>query len=237
MKRRLLAPLLLLASALAGAEPPLVFIAARNHAEPLSRWDARDRLTGGILLDLGDLIARELGRQAHYLSLPSKRAPQGLRNGQGDLICYSHPDWIGRDGLHWTPLFIANAYVIAAHASAPPLPRLEDLVGQRVGTVLGYRYGEIESRAGFRREDAPDMGANLRKLAAGRLRYALTDLISLQAAQREAPQQLREALRLDPFQAGCALSRRSKLAPAQLDAAIQALQRRGEIERLLARYR
>lgn len=233
--RRWLLALLLLGSAALRAEP-LVFIAARNHAEPLSRWDARDRLVGGILLELGDLLARELGREARYLTLPSKRAPQGLRDGQGDLICYSHPDWIGREGLHWTPLFIANAYVIAAHASAPPLPRLEDLVGQRVGTVLGYRYGEIESRAGFRREDAPDMDASLRKLAAGRLRFALTDLISLQAAQREAPQ-LREALRLDPFQAGCALSRRSKLAPERLDAAIQALQRRGEIERLLARYR
>ncbi len=233
MKRWLL--VMMLAALPAWAEPPLTFIAARNHAEPLSRWDAQDRLVGGILHELADLLARELGREARHLTLPSKRAPQGLRDGQGDLICYSHPDWIGRDGLHWTPLFIGNAYVIAAHPSAAPLPRLEDLVGLRVGTVLGYRYGDIESRAGFHRQDARDMGANLRMLAAGRMAYALTDLISLQAAQRDMA--LREALRLAPFQAGCALSRRSTLAPERLDAAILALQRRGEIERLLARYR
>lgn len=235
MHRLLLLALLLLVGT-ARAEEELVFIAASNHAEPLSRFDAQGRqLVGGIVKELGDLVAKELGRRPRYLSLPSKRAPQGLREGLGDLICYSRPQWIGAD-LHWTPMFIPNAEVIAAHGKAPPLRRLEDLAGQRVGTVLGYHYGTTETRARFLRDDAPDMRANLRKLAAGRMRYALTDLISLQAAQR-GEASLRLALVVERFGAGCALSPRSKLPPQQLDAAVQALLKAGEIDRLLARYR
>lgn len=231
--RRLLLTLLLACGTARAAD--LVFVAASNHAEPLSRFE-KGVLSGGIVKDVGDLLARQLGRRARYLSLPAKRAPAALRAGEADLICYSRPEWIGREGLHWSPMFIPNAEVVAAHVSAPPLQRLEDLEGQRVGTVLGYVYGETEQRGRFRRDDAPDMAANLRKLAAGRTPYALTELISLQAAQRREPS-LREALRLERFEAGCALSARSSLAPAVLDAAVQALVRSGEVERLLARYR
>ncbi len=229
---------LLLGAVLPGAATagePLVFIAATNHAEPLSRFE-NGQLVGGIVKELGDRLAQQLGREARYLSLPAKRAPQGLREGLGELICYSRPEWIGRQGLHWTPMFIPNAEVVAAQADAPALQRLEDLAGQRVGTVLGYHYGEVENQGRFLRDDAPDMAANLRKLAAGRTRYALTEAISLQAAQLQFPA-LREGLRLQPFVAGCALSLRSRLRPAELDAAVQALVRSGEIERLLARYR
>jgi len=230
-----LALALLLLGGAARAQADLVFIAASNHAEPLSRFDEKDRLIGGILKELGDLLARQLGRQARYLTLPSKRAPQGLRDGLGDLICYSRPQWIGAD-LYWTAMFIPNAEVIAAHADSPPLQRLEQLEGQRVGTVLGYRYGDTEVRARLLRDDAPDMTANLRKLAAGRTPYALTDLISLRAAQRQQPK-LRLALQVERFGTGCALSPKSQLKPAELESAVQALVKAGEIERLLARYR
>lgn len=229
--------LLLLTLALsARAEQQLVFMAATNHAEPLSVWE-KERLSGGLLKDLGDLMAAELGREARYLSRPSKRAPASLRDGEADLFCYVRPDWIGSD-FHFSPTVIVNAYVIAAGAEAPALRELEDLRGQRVGTVLGYRYGDIATRGGFVRDDAPTMAANLRKLAAGHVRYALTDAITLRGMLAPSqPSKARLALVLEPFETACALSPRSSLAPAQLDAAVRSLQRSGRLQALLDRYR
>jgi ABC-type amino acid transport substrate-binding protein len=233
MRRALLLLCLLLGLGVANAEA-LVFVAASNHAEPLSRFE-EGQLVGGLVKDLGDLLARQLGRQPRYLTLPSKRAPLGLRNGDADLICYSRPEWIGAD-LHWTPMFIPNAEVIAGAAGAPPLRRIEQLEGQTIGTVLGYQYGQTELQGRFRRDDAPDMAANLRKLAAGRMPYALSDEISLLWAKRQHPA-LHQALLVYRFAAGCALSPRARLSPQQLDAAVQALVKSGAIERLLAGYR
>lgn len=232
--RRLLLGLALLTQLGTARAEELVFVAASNHAEPLSRFE-HGQLVGGLVKDLGDLLARELGRQPRYLTLPSKRAPLGLRNGEADLICYSRPEWIGAD-LHWTAMFIPNAEVIVAAAGAPPLRHIQELKGQALGTVLGYQYGQAELQGQFRRDDAPDMTANLRKLAAGRMRYAFSDEIALHWIRRQHPE-LQLALTVHRFAAGCALSPRSSLAPAALDAAVQALVKRGAIERLLASYR
>lgn len=219
----------------ARAADELVFIAARNHSEPLSVWEG-ERLSGGLIKELSDLLAGQLGRQPRYLTRPAKRAPDALRAGEGDLLCYTRAAWIG-DDFHFTETVIPNAEAVAAATGMARLGRLEELRGEVVGTVLGYQYGEVEMRGRFRREDAPDMAANLRKLGAGRLRYALTDLISLRGAQRARPQEgMQLALLLQPFDTVCALSRRSALPPAELDAALRALKRSGQLQALLRRY-
>lgn len=217
------------------AADALVFIAARNHSEPLSVWDG-ERLIGGLIKELGDLLAAQLGREPRYLTRPSKRAPDALRAGEGDLLCYTRAAWIG-DDFHFTEAVVPNAEVIGAAAGMARLGRLEELKGEVVGTVLGYHYGEVEKRGTFRREDAPDMAANLRKLGASRVRYALTDLISLRGAQRARPGDgVQLALLLQPFDTVCALSQRSSLPPAELDAAVRALKRSGQLQALLRRY-
>lgn len=229
--------LLLLALALpVQAGEPLRFIAATNHTEPLSTW-SQGQLRGGLVKELSDLLAAQLGRPALYLSRPSKRAPEALRAGEADLFCYTRREWIG-DDFHFTEGLVPNAGVVAGAAGMAALQRLEDLKGERVGTVLGYRYGEVAVRGRFLREDAPDMGANLRKLAAGRVRYAISDAISLRGAQRAKPEAgLHLALALAPYETHCALSRRSRLTPAQLDAAVRALKRNGTLQALVERYR
>ena len=69
---------------------------------------------------------------------------------------------------------------------APAIAAATELADQSVGTVLGYRYPELKGVLGdrFQRDDAPDMSANLRKLAAGRVRYAIVDQLTLQYEMR-----------------------------------------------------
>lgn len=215
----------------------IVFVAATNHSEPLSRFD-RGQLSGGIVKDLGDALARRMGLRPRYLSMPSKRAPMALREGEGDLLCYTRPQWIGPDFGFTLPL-IPNAEVVAARPEAPRLRTVADLANLSVGTVLGYRYAELEAALGerLRRADAPDMQANLRKLVAKRMDYAITDRLVLREHQRRKPQDgLREDVVLNAYTAPCALSLRSKLKLEAINAALAEMVADGELQRILAAY-
>lgn len=229
----------LLGPAARGAEPPaLRIIAPTNLTEPLVRFEA-GQLRGGLLKELGDALARQLGRPAHYLSLPSKRVGEALRSGEGQLVCYVMPGWIDGD-FDWSLPVIPNAEVIAARPEAPPLRSIADLAGQRVGTVLGYRYthlfAEGASRLPFERFDAPDTRANLAKLAAGRMNYAVVDELALRDFQRRQPDSgLKLALLLSRYTAQCALSRGAGLSIEELNRALQTLQQDGSLARLLQR--
>jgi ABC-type amino acid transport substrate-binding protein len=245
---RWLALLALLPAALLGLARPatavqlpgpqeLVFIAAANHTEPLSRFE-QGVLTGGIIKDLGDALARRMGLKPRYLTMPSKRASLALRDGEGDLLCYTRPQWIGPDYRFTLPL-IPNGEVVAARADAPRLKTLAELADTTVGTVLGYRYAEAEAALGpqLRRQDAPDMQANLRKLVVGRMQYAITDRMVLREHQRRQPQDgLREELVLNSYTAPCALSLRSAHSIDRINAALGELVADGELQRILSRH-
>jgi ABC-type amino acid transport substrate-binding protein len=234
---------LLLGAPRTSAEPirpapgDIVFIAAANHTAPLSTFK-NGALVDGIIKDLGDALARRLGLRPRYLTMPSKRAPWALRDGEGDLLCYTRPQWIGPD-FQFTMPVIPNGEVVAARADSPPLKSITELAGKPVGTVLGYIYPEAETVLGpqLRRQDAPDMLANLRKLVAGRMPYAITDSLVLREHQRQRPQEaLREDLVLNRFTAPCALSPRSKIPLARINEALGELVADGEMQRILARY-
>lgn len=230
-------PALQAAPRASAAEGELVFIAATNHTAPLSTFEG-DRLVGGIVKDLGDALAQRMGLRARYVSQPSKRAPQALRDGMGDLLCYTRPQWIGAD-MRFTVPVLPNAEVVAARAEAPVLRHLRQLQGQTVGSVLGYQYPDLDRALGdgFRRDNAIDMTGNLRKLMAGRMPYALTDRLVLSDLQRRHPELgLREDLVVNSFVAPCALSPHSRLSLTAVDAALKALLAEGAVQRILERY-
>src|SRR5471030_2525969 len=86
-----LLPLLLVPTMAGAAEaPPLLFIAPTNHSMPMARFQ-NGELTGGLLWDLGELIARRMGRRAVFVSIPSRRVSDALSDGHADAVCYVLP--------------------------------------------------------------------------------------------------------------------------------------------------
>lgn len=74
-----------------------------------------------------------------------------------------------------TPLFVAK---MAVYATAPTVNKVKvvSLEGHVVGVTNGYYYGQtIEGNQRIRKDVAPSDIANLRKLAAGRIDYAILD--------------------------------------------------------------
>lgn len=231
---------LLLSGAFA-AEParPLVMLVETSALMPQARIEA-DRVIEGLHLDLGQALARRLGRELVAKPVPRKRLAEALQRGEGDLLCDYQSDWLP-GAFAWSRPFIPDQALLISAASAPAPATLTALAGQPVGTVRGYVYPEMADalRAGFMRDDAPDAVANLQKLELGRIRHALTGRRVLEYQQRighfKLP--LHAPLVVSEVMAQCALSPSSPVGLAALNAAIQGLVSEGELNRLLARYR
>lgn len=233
------------ASVLAGAaaahagDAALVFIAPANHTLPFV--DVRKgTLEGGILKDLGEALAARIGMKARFIVVPARRVSAALDQGEADALCYTTAQWIDARQVHWSrPLFDYTG-VVARRADAPKVDQLSQLAGSTLGTVAGYHYPEVEQALSgrFQRDDAPDMSRNLAKLSAGRVRYALTEKLTLAYAMREeSTRSLALALPTVSYPTHCAFSTRRGLPLARLDQAVGALLADGSVERILARYR
>lgn len=219
-------------------EHEIVFAAPTNHAMPLAQF--KDGvLTGGIIKDVGELIASRMRMSVRFVSLPSKRVSVALEEGQIDGVCYVQPEWIDGD-YHWSQPFIPNSGVIASRSGTPVVHRLEELAGVPVGTVIGYRYPDLENALGerFVREDAPTMESNIRKLMVGRIAYAVVESITLSYHMKtQTAAALRSDIEYDRFQARCAFSRKSRLPFLELDHAINSLIQDGSMREIFQRYR
>jgi polar amino acid transport system substrate-binding protein len=220
------------------AGPDIVFIAATNHTMPLSHFED-GRLTGGIIKDLGDSIAKRLGRRAVYVSAPPKRVPIILANGEADSVCYVMPHWIEGE-FNWSKPLIPSSGVLVARTDAPVVKSLSELADKRVGTVLGYRYPNFDEALGkhFSREDAPAMASNMNKLQAGRMQYAIMEKMTILYLMRSVEQtHVRVDLEFSPIKAHCAFSHKSNIKFAEANRAINSLVDDGSVERILALYR
>ena len=233
--------LALLACVHAPAEParPLVMLVETSALMPQARIDG-DRVVEGLHLDLGQALARRLGRDLVARPVPRKRLAEALTRGEGDLLCDYQSDWLP-GAFAWSRPFLPDQALLISAASGPAPSGLTALAGQPVGTVRGYVYPEMADalRSGFLRDDAPDAVATLQKLELGRIRHALTGRRVLEYQQRigrfHLP--LHPPLVVSEVLAQCALSPSSPVGLAALNTAIQGLVGEGELNRLLAKYR
>jgi polar amino acid transport system substrate-binding protein len=223
------------------AEPPrpLVMLVETSALMPHARIEA-DRVVEGLNLDIGQALARRLGRELVARPVPRKRLSEALQRGEGDLLCDYQSDWMP-GAFAWSRPFIPDQALLVTTAAAPAPAGLTALAGQPIGTVRGYVYPEMADmlRAGFLRDDAPDAVVNLQKLELGRVRHALTGRRVLEYQQRTGHFKLalHPPLVVSEVLAQCALSPSSPVGLAALNAAIHGLVADGELNRLMARYR
>jgi polar amino acid transport system substrate-binding protein len=219
-------------------EPEIVFIAPSNHAMPWAQFKD-GKLSDGLLKDLGELIAARLARKAKFITLPSNRVRGALSEGAADALCYARPEWL--DGSYnWTQSLIQDGAAVVARIDAPVIRTLANLHNVPLGTVIGYRYPEIENALGhgFVREDAPSMESNLRKLVAGRMEYAIIEKMVLDYHLRKDQSiKLRVDLLYITFNAQCAFSLSSKIPFAEVTRVIKSINEDGSANEIFSHYR
>jgi polar amino acid transport system substrate-binding protein len=222
----------------AAAAQDLVMIAPLNQTMPLAQFH-NNQLSGGILKDLDEAIARRLGRAIVHVSVAGEQVSAALDAGMADGICYVRPFWI--DGhFDWSRPLLPDAEVVASQQGAPPVRSLADLRDRPVGTVLGYRYPRVEQVLGlrFQRSDSVTMEENLRKLMAGAVRHTVIGQATLAYQMRiNKALKLRQDLVFASFKAQCAFSKKAGVPFEELNQAIDGLVEDGSVEAILARYR
>lgn len=239
LKRSLLAlAVLLSAGAVRAADEPLLMIAPLNQTMPLAQFQ-NDKLSGGIIKDLSEAIARRLGRQADFVSVAGDQVSATLLQGKADGICYVRPFWIDGD-FHWTAPVIPDAELVASLPSAPRVRSLLDLRDRPVGTVTSYRYPRVEQVLGlrFQRLDSPTMEENLRKMSQGGAQHTVLGRATLAYQLKVNPAlKLRADLVFASFTAQCAFSKQRTLPLRELDKAVESLIADGTVKTILDRYR
>lgn len=199
-------------------------------------------LSSGLLKDFGDALARELGVAPRYLTLPRKRVETALLSGQADLLCDLRPEWLDGKGWSWTDTVFSNNMIVASRIDTPTLARLSDLAGNRVGTVLGYRYPEVERRLGaaFERDDAATDELNTNKLLNSRFNYMMSNSLYYDYQRKAHPNRARlnpDVFKIRPFDTYCALPPKGRLDIEKVNRAIAALRKRGDMQMIYDRYR
>ncbi len=53
-----------------------------------------DRVIEGLNLDIGQALARRMGRELVARPTPRKRLSEALQRGEGDLLCDYQSDWL-----------------------------------------------------------------------------------------------------------------------------------------------
>ena len=220
------------------ADDELRMIAPLNQVMPLAQFQG-DKLTGGILKDLGEAIAQRMGRRVDFVSVAGDQVGAALTAGKAHGICYVRPFWIDGD-FDWSRPLIPDAELVASLPDAPVVRSLLDLRDRPVGTVTGYRYPRVEQVLGlrFERVDSPTMEENLRRMSRGGAQHTVLGRATLRYQLKSNPAlKLRADLVFASFTAQCAFSRRTGLPFTDVERAINALYSDGTVNAILARYR
>lgn len=239
MRRLLITCLLFLPLAPAARAGDLVILVDTATEMPMARFE-RYRLVAGIHRDVGLELAHRMQRTPKFMSLPRKRIVKALQEGAADVLCSYVPEWL--DGsFHWTQPFIPIVEVLIADRSVERVHDIGELAGKPIGTVLGYSHPELVEVLGdrFVRADAATSEATLRKLAAGRIKYAVTgkSFLEWQIKKGDPVLKLHPPLVVKSYMGQCAVSPKGRAKLADVDRAVGAMIKDGTISAIVARYR
>jgi ABC-type amino acid transport substrate-binding protein len=226
----MLVTLLAAAPVYAAEKPPL------RYLQKVDGMMTPDQQKTTVFQDrLGAALAHQLGRQVKYIALPRRRLMAALENGEGDILCSYLPEWLPGQ-VDWSRAFIPTSEVVVSSPHVKPPATVAELRGQRLGTVSDYQYPELEKIIGndYVRDDAPTSVMSIRKWRAGRVDYLVTQrsVVNQQIAEGNLPPGS-HVLVVHEVKARCAVSRKSKITADEVNAAINAMEKSGELAGIL----
>jgi polar amino acid transport system substrate-binding protein len=223
-------------------ERPLRFSVSDSSTMPMIRL-IRGVATEGILYDLHRRVAEKVGRQAEQPVMSRARIQPLLAGGDVDVSCYMNPAWLAEDrpSYRWSVPFMSQRTVLVARSDSPAVD-LRQLQGERIGTVLGFHYpdvAELFHDGNLIRDDARTENQVLGKIVAGRYRYALSTRTALDWFNRsQSPElKLRVIDEMSEFSLHCIVRDEPDVPAREILDALQQMQRDGEFEAILAKYR
>ncbi|AHL76452.1 amino acid ABC transporter substrate-binding protein [Stutzerimonas stutzeri] len=243
MRALALAVSFLIPSVAAFAEQaPLRFSISDSSTMPMISFD-NGQPNGGILHELHRSIAEKLGRKAEQQVVSRTRVQSLLVNGEVDVNCYTNPAWLAIElpNYRWSVPFMAQQTVLVARAETTATD-LAHLHGERIGTVLGFYYPDVDAlflNGTLTRDDARTEYQGLMKLEAGRIRYAVSTQVAVDWFNRNRPEntRLKTVDQINEFSVHCVVRDEPDVPAAEILNAMQELKKAGTFDAILSRYR
>ncbi len=221
----------------------LKFIFHNSYDYPLMKLDSNGNIESGILKDIAVEISHQLGSSQKIIFTSRGRIDQMLIDGIADLSCYARKEWTKNPDLYeWSePLFNIEELVIYK-STTPAISKIEDLKNKRIGTLINYKYPEVEEKLGahsFIADNAINMSASFEKLLKDRVQYIFTD--SMYYYNLKTDIFLQQKIILEKFVLSktpilCRLSRKSKINISDLNSVIKKLKREHFFENVIKKY-
>lgn len=191
----------------------------------------------GVFAEVIKLILQRTGHPYEFYYYPPKRASKAFKEGRLDLDFMS-PSWFangdfGDEYVSTSPIFSLTEYIVTLSDNSIRYANPKDIYGKRVGTVSGYNYHDEDKfvRVDFLSESALIRGLDKRRfdlvILEGKTANYWADVHDVPISFASIHSQGVIVIRL-----------RKELSYllSKLNAAIEALKREGEIERILKSY-
>ncbi|MFZ6754762.1 substrate-binding periplasmic protein [Undibacterium sp. Dicai25W] len=227
------------------AQQEIKFAVFDTLGYPLNIFDQSSHLTGGVLKDFGDAIAKEIGASTMYVVYSRRRVEQALFTGQADMVCYFSPQWTdNRDQLFWSLPNLPQIERVVVLRDKPVLNQFpQQLFDKKIATRLGYFYPQIDKEvvAGkIKRIDLTDVSSMFRLLTKGGADGLISSEAEIEGYFKNFPDQRDQfVLSKTPFSVlstQCGLSQKSVWKIEQINRAIAHIQANGEQDAMLRRY-
>lgn len=240
--RLALGALLLISLNASAAEAPLRFVLPDSWAMPMVQLE-RGQPTQGILYDAMLSLATQVGVPAEFHVLPRARVQGAMEHGEVDVRCYAAQSWLPNqsgDYIWSIPLWTQPDVLVSRRG--PPLAVVPaDLPRQTIGTVLGYSYPTLQplfDNGHLLREDARSQDQALEKLLAGRYRYAVSNLWTLDWFNQRQPsdRQLQGVAVVQEQSVGCFVRNDPNVPVQRILRTLLRMKMSGEIDDIIRLY-
>jgi len=243
---------------IAGATAVALWACTLSAAEPLRHglpdymtypWVVRDAsggLNGGLLREIGEAIAVELGTTAHHVPLSRRRMESAVQSAEVDLVCYWSPKWAEQpQTMDWSIGSLPQIErLVTLRGGMVARLTVDALDGKRVAAQLGYRYPELDAwfeSGRVKRIDETRVALMFKSLEVGASDVMVTSEDEIEGYFHAEPQ-ARERFDVSAYTVSkvitqCAVSKQSRYPLAAIDKALGNIIRRGDLARMAARYR
>jgi ABC-type amino acid transport substrate-binding protein len=243
MRTLVMAVLLVFSGSSLAAEPSLRFSISDSWSMPLVNI-VNNQPNDGILFDIMQSLARQVGLPAEYHVVPRLRIQATLERGEVNVRCYAAQAWTaGLSGDYsWSLPILTQRDVLVASAQNPqPIGPAQLPVKEVIGTVLGYSYPMLQPLFDSQqliREDTRNQDQVLKKLAVGRYHYAVTNQLALEWFNRLHPGRspLRSVSVLSEQPAGCIVRNDPELPVQRILRVLVRMRVSGELQRIVDKY-
>lgn len=214
------------------------------NSEPYS-FSKEGKLTGGIIKEITDALAAELGVTPVYKDVPRKRIYTSLESGETMMASITNPEWVeDKTKYNWSiPLFEEKNIFAVSSAKKISIKGFEDLKGKKLGTMLGYYYPglmEMFDKKEIIREDVLLLEQNFKKLEAGRI-DALIDsdiLMTYYIKKNKLEQKIIFAeMTASKHMIYFAVSKKSPINIEKINGAFSKLKEKGKIDEIIKKYK